>query len=445
MFTKAVFFAITTLLVSAGGLWAADRPKAFLVAAQGDPAPGTTGLTYAAGPCGNTEFGFDEPQTNESGNVVFLSCLSDGTQGLFFTPRNQPTTLVVVSGSTLSGLGTLSAPIEGPRMNEDSTIIFADDGIFGGNTTAALFLKKKSGPLKVIAKQGDPAPGTNGGVFSEFDDMSINDDGDVAFIATYIVAAVTKTGVFFYDTDGSIRSIIHSDNSLPKGDKICSVGDRGTFDGPWVNDGDVVAFVVDCSCAAGTTCTDFNSTQSPRVGSVYAKPPGQSVQPLVLVGDPVPTTKGGTIGQSIGMGSVALNDNNVFGFEAEISGGSTDAVVATKTLGGSIKVCAVDGQPADDTTGNFASAAGDTMGLSNASMNADGVLVFHSSTSDPINFQGVFTCKNGNVDAQVLTGDTRPNGGTYGNTEEEAVGDNAIVFDDEVSSQPGVYLIPNIQ
>jgi hypothetical protein len=145
------------------------------------------------------------------------------------------------------------------------------------------------------------------------------------------------------------------------------------------------------------------------------------------------------------MGSVALNDNNVFGFEAEISGGSTDAVVATKTLGGSIKVCAVDGQPADDTTGNFASAAGDTMGLSNASMNADGVLVFHSSTSDPINFQGIFTCKNGNVDAQVLTGDTRPNGGTYGNTEEEAVGDNAIVFDDEVSSQPGVYLIPNIQ
>jgi hypothetical protein len=92
--------------------------------------------------------------------------------------------------------------------------------------------------------------------------MSINDDGDVAFIATYIVAAVTKTGVFFYDTDGSIRSIIHSDNSLPKGDKICSVGDRGTFDGPWVNDGDVVAFVVDCSCAAGTTCTDFNLLES---------------------------------------------------------------------------------------------------------------------------------------------------------------------------------------
>jgi len=64
-------------------------------------------------------------------------------------------------------------------MNEDSTIVFADDGIVG-STTAALFLKKKSGPLKVIAKQGDPAPG----VFIELDDMSINDDGDVAFIAT---------------------------------------------------------------------------------------------------------------------------------------------------------------------------------------------------------------------------------------------------------------------
>jgi hypothetical protein len=43
-------------------------------------------------------------------------------------------------------------------MNEDSTIVFADDGIVG-STTAALFLKKKSGPLKVIAKQGDPARG----------------------------------------------------------------------------------------------------------------------------------------------------------------------------------------------------------------------------------------------------------------------------------------------
>jgi hypothetical protein len=49
--------------------------------------------------------------------------------------------------------------------------------------------------------------------------MSINDDGDVAFIATYIVAAVTKAGVFFYDTDGSIRSIIHSNNSYI-GDRI---------------------------------------------------------------------------------------------------------------------------------------------------------------------------------------------------------------------------------
>jgi hypothetical protein len=290
-----------------------------------------------------------------------------------------------------------------------------------------LFLKKKDGPLTAIVKQGDSAPGSINGVFAVFDDMSINHNNDVGFIAAYTEdnGVTFKGGVFLYSgKDGSVSKIVTDGDPVPGGG-VFHAKSAGAFDGPWLNDKGVVAFIADVGGA----------------GAVFAKQPGQPIEAVVRPGDAVPFTGGGTINGSIGIGSVGLNNQNTLGFETEISGGSTDAVVASKKLGGSIQVCAKDGDHAPGTTGTF---SGSGSALSNTSINDDGSLIFHADVAgDTTNFQGIFDCKRGSTDALVLTGDTRPNGGTYGNTEEEAVGGNAVVFDDEGTTPLGVYLIPH--
>jgi hypothetical protein len=438
---------------------ASGRPKVVVVASEGDTAPGTGGLTFSSATCGSSENrgsipGFDEPQTNDAGGAAFDACLSDGSGGVFLKQKDKSIVPVALGGQTVPGIGgtfsTVGSEFEGPRLNQDNTVAFANNAISGGTATGALFLKKKDGPLTAIVRQGDSAPGTNNGVFGAFDDLSMNHNNDVAFIASYTEdGGITfKAGVFLYSgKNGSVTNVALDGDSLPGtgGGVVFAEGTLAfdpleAIDGPWLNDKDVVAFTTDVS---GGSISDTD-------GSVFARQPGQPIQPFVLVGDPVPSPTGGTIGSSIAIGTVGLNNQNVLGFDAEVDGSNaTDAVVASKKLGGSIEVCARDGDHAPGTTGTFSSATQNPhetppTGLSKVSINDDGSLIFHSDVvGDTTNFQGIFDCKRGSTDALVLTGDTRPNGGTYGNTEEEAVGGNAVVFDDEINTPIGVYLIPH--
>ena len=215
------------------------------MAISGDVAPGTGGATFSVGCHGGLIF--DEPMVNEKGDVAFHACFTGGF-GVFLKRDNKPLSLIARTGDFVRGVGILSADeadFDGPKINDKGTVLFVVRNITAGTTTAAVFQKKIGKPLKAILKQGDPAPGTNGGVFDDFDDMDQNNLDDAAIIAQYTEdgGATFKAGVFLIQNNGIVVRIIRDGNTLPgtNGGKLdgslCVPGrcPMEAIDGPWLN------------------------------------------------------------------------------------------------------------------------------------------------------------------------------------------------------------------
>ena len=386
---------------------AAPRPVRNVVW-EGDSVPITGGGYFTV---------FDEPFVNTQGDVVFnadyYSYDLGETRGGTFLVLGGTLYPIVVSGQYInSDIGTVTLLnawyIDGPIFNNSGTVGLVIRGIYdespSGNT-AAVLQKTVAGSLTVIAKKGDSVPNTTTGVFEDFDDMSMNNNDDFAFIAVYTEDGGTtfKTGVFLKPSSGALVSIVLDGATLPGtgGGTLCG-GEGGSIDGPWVNDSQAVAFKVDC-ITGGTGGLE---------GSAFIKRPGYSLESFVLIGDAAPSSIGGTI-SDFTLGRPALNNSNTLGFTASISGGSVESAIVTKQLGGSPVACVKVGDPAPDTHTTFD-------GFAWPALNQNGMLVFQADfAGDVIERQGLFTCQNGVVRAVVLQGDPIPERSGYFSTEVE--------------------------
>jgi hypothetical protein len=390
---------------------------------------------------GSPTFDFpDEPMVDSQGNVVFVMFLSNFETGLFYKPKKGALQLISSTDTPLLGLGTPSsvdqAPYDGPAMSTNGIIAFVAGGLTGGS--AVLRMRKKKA-LEVIAKTGDPAPGTTG-VFDDFDhtlantfdDLAVNKKGDVAFIATYTedAGATFKTGVFLSTKKGIVPIVLNGDALPGTGGGTVSGTEVDDIDGPWLNDHDDVAFAVDFISAA----TSFE-------GSVFLKPAKKPLQALLLVGSALPAPVGGTLA-SIGIGRPGLNNQDVLAFSLESDGGSVVGAVASVSPKKAISYCALEGGAAPGTVGTFAD---DSSPFGNSSISGN-VLVFHSDLlGDPANDNGIFACRNPTSSKRklkpvILESSPKPTG-TWGSLEEESLSPKYVVFDDESGSPEGVFII----
>ncbi len=435
------------------------RPPIVAIAFEGDPAPGAGGATMQR--CNGGAFEqstFDEPMTNAWGDVLFWTCLSDGGWALYLKPNIGPLTLIVHSGQTIGGVGTLPVSstdflfTDGPAINDRGTSIFAiRQGITGASAPeSALFMKTASGSLQAALRTGDPSP--CGGTYRRFDDMSLNNNDDVAIIATYN-DVTPKAGVFLRLADGTVQAIICNNHPLPgtSGEKFIGTT-LDSLDGPWLNDNRVVVFAADAISGPTALDPDTGVVESIWSGSTFTKRPGEAIESFIMVGDPLPGSVGGGVVSGLGIGRPAFNNSNALGFnlsrQTSTPSHPAEQFIASKQLGGPITICLEDFTPAPEG-GNFD-------GFSSVAMNQKGDLQFTADINPhPVpnpddtgkdNTRGIFTCNGGAVTTIVLQKDAgKPRGGSWSfELEEGSIGGPVVAFLDEVnftgpSTERGVF------
>jgi hypothetical protein len=442
--------AVRDVSVQAGGI----RPAVSTVALEGDPAPGISGVTISRCNATGDAYSFDEPMTNAAGDVIYYTCLSDGGWAFYLKPFGATPTLVVRSGQVLPGVGTLPSSsvdefVDGPAINNRGTSIFAiRQGISGtGAPESAQFMKTRNGNLQAVVKTGDPSP--CGGTFRRFDDMSLNNKDDIAFIATYDDTTI-KAGVFLRKADGTIDKIVCNGDSLPGTGEVGAPNEKfnGTatngLDGPWLNDSRIVVFQADLLTGPQVTDPDSGDTESKWAGSAWVKRPGGSIESFIIVGDAIPESVGGGVVHGLAIGRPAFNNDGVLAFnlsrETFTDTHPAEQFIASKQLGSGsgIDICLEDLGPAPE--------GGTFEGFGAVTINQKGDLAFNAeidtdpSAEDPDNpeadnTRGILTCKNQVLTMVVRQSDSnKPRGGQWSHQLEETSSYGPfIVFDNEVS------------
>ena len=159
------------------------------------------------------------------------------------------------------------------------------------------------------------------------------------------------------------------------------------------------------------------------------------LESVVLMGDPGPTSIGGTI-SDIGIGRPGLNNSNTIGLKLNFSGGSVSVAVVTMTLGGSAVPCVLGGAAAPGTSGTFSD-------FDPPAINQNNELSIESDVSgDPNVSKGIFTCAGGAVHAIALEGDHKPGTtSTFGDDLSDAsLSDDGRVAFIDPQSPTGVFV-----
>jgi hypothetical protein len=196
-----------------------------------------------AAPDGGRFDRFDVPEqpvlapVNARGQVAFYATVlhAPGREGIFLADAGQ-VRKVAAFGDSLPGGGTLSEfgvhPL--PALNRLGHVAF-DAQVAGGRTTEGVFLAGADG-LEAIALAGDDAPGVPLGVLVGFDAPALNNNDELAFVATVRRERDLIDVLYFWNGRRLQRVVAERDLLLRIGGRMDSIGD------PALNDSGVIAF-----------------------------------------------------------------------------------------------------------------------------------------------------------------------------------------------------------
>jgi len=166
------------------GIWSYRDGVHGLVAREGSVAPGTAGAIFDT-------LGF--ATVNPSGDVAFTSTLLTGTNGVDATNNggvwmrtDGVVDLVVRKGQAAPGVnGAVFGTFVTPDINAVGDVVFTgamQEGQ-GGVTTSNNhgIWARQDGTLRLVAREGNDAPGTFGADFGAFNRPVVNASGDIAF------------------------------------------------------------------------------------------------------------------------------------------------------------------------------------------------------------------------------------------------------------------------
>jgi hypothetical protein len=161
-----------------------DNGSAFGVF-RGDGRDLTTVFVTGQRVSGLTLNDFSNPAINERGQVLALGSAFDAsgaaTNGLFVGDGTR-TVAIAVEGRTAPTGGTYSRLSVVPRILTNRGQFAFTANLTGAASTGGVF-RGDDASTKAIAVQGAIAPGTNGATFLGFKDVTMDEDGRVAFVA----------------------------------------------------------------------------------------------------------------------------------------------------------------------------------------------------------------------------------------------------------------------
>jgi hypothetical protein len=302
-----------------------------------------------------------------------------------------------VSISPSGGYTLWSSQLSGPGVTTTN-----DTAIFRGSP----------GGQAVIAREGDPAPGTAGAVYvgtksAEYQFTKINRNGTVIFYSQLAGGDVTvnvNDYAYFTGTPGAVSIMVRQGAMvLPGGVTAAGLGYVWQLD----NNGRVLYNLQ----LSGPGVTNANND------SLWIYTPGSGSQLLVREGDTAPGTAGATFNNSYdgsfpGVSAASLTRSGRYEFTTGLIGGDATAGVNDRALysgvvGGGLTLIARSGQPAPGTDAVFA-------GFSPyySLINDAGHLAFQATltggNSVPTNNSGIWIWRSGTLSLVVRSGDPVP-------------------------------------
>jgi len=174
---------------------------------------------------------------NERGQVAFYATVlhAPGREGIFVADAEK-VTKVAAFGDAVPGGGTLAEfgahPL--PALNGAGHVAFAAQ-VAGGRATEGVFLAGAEG-LQAIALAGDDAPGVPAGVLVGFDAPALNDNDELAFVASVRRERELLDVLYYWNGRRLQRLVAERDLLLRIGGRMDQIGD------PALNNSGVVAF-----------------------------------------------------------------------------------------------------------------------------------------------------------------------------------------------------------
>jgi len=174
---------------------------------------------------------------NARGQVAFYATVlhAAAREGIFLVEGGQ-VTKVAAFGDSVPGGGTLAEfgahPL--PALNSAGHVAFAAQ-VAGGRATEGIFLVGAEG-LQAIALAGDDAPGVPAGVLVGFDAPALNDNDELAFVASVRRERDLLDVLYYWNGRRLQRLVAERDLLLRIGGRMDQIGD------PALNNSGVVAF-----------------------------------------------------------------------------------------------------------------------------------------------------------------------------------------------------------
>jgi hypothetical protein len=327
---------------------------------------------------------------NNRGETAFYATIrrSQSEEGIFLAKADGKIAPIAVAGDPvpdqagqlIAGFGERPAPV----MNDEGSVAFIAT-LAGGRGAAGVFLAS-DGRLRTIASSGMKAPVIRGGigVFAEFEAVSLNSRGDLAFLAWVRHGRGTIEVIYVARKVGAVHQLA----------KIAAVGEPAPgggffagFGAPVVNNSGAIAFPAVVKLG-------------PALGAIFVAPPEAPAHLFLGTGDPAPT--GGIFARF--SEKIGFDDFGRVAFGAFINGSGPDFGIFVAD-GADRRAIAARGQAAPG--GGVYASFGAWPAMSHT-----GELAFIAATDRAQTFDGVFLMNAaGKVTRVVAPGDPLMDGG----------------------------------
>jgi len=328
--------------------------------------------------------------SNNRGETAFYATIrrSQSEEGIFLAKADGKIAPIAVAGDPvpdqagqlIAGFGERPAPV----MNDEGSVAFIAT-LAGGRGAAGVFLANE-GKLRTIASSGVKAPVILGGigVFAEFEAVSLNSRGDVAFLAWVRHGRDTIEVIYVARKVGAVHQLT----------KVAVVGEPAPgggffagFGAPVVNNRGAVAFPAVVKLG-------------PALGAIFVAPAEAPMHLFLGTGDPAPT--GGIFARF--SERIGFDDSGRVAFGAFINGSGPDFGFFVAN-GADRRAIAARGQAAPG--GGVYASFGAWPAMSHT-----GELAFVAATDKGQTFDGVFLMNvAGKVTRVVAPGDPLLDGG----------------------------------
>jgi hypothetical protein len=328
--------------------------------------------------------------SNNRGETAFYATIrrSQAEEGIFLARADGRVDRVAVAGDPvpdragqlIAGFGERPAPV----MNDSGNVAFIAT-LAGGQGSGGVFLSSE-GTLRTIASAGMKAPVILGGigVFAEFEAVSLDNRGDVAFLAWVRHGRETIEAVYLARKVGAVHHLV---KIAASGEPAPGGGFFTSFGAPVVNNTGAIAFPAIVKLG-------------PALGAIFVAAAEQPAHLFMGTGDPSPV--GGVFARF--SERIGFDDSGRVAFVAFVNGGQADLGIFVAD-GAERRMIAARGKTAPGG-GAYASFG------AWPAMSHDGQLAFVAATDQGHAFDGVFLMsKAGTVRRVVAAGDPLIDGG----------------------------------